>query len=563
MSTPKVEVEIDLDGARALIDRTLKLVSEEDATALRVLLETLTSMVRLVRKRGTTIARLRRLFGLAKSEKTADVLGRKEAQSEGTKAGEGDAGSAVDGLSGSGRGNDGGADAKKEEGGEKKKGHGRKSSVDYVNARRTYVRHAGLHHGSACPCDCGGKVREQAEPAVTIKIKGREPLAAEAWAMQRLRCDTCGEVFTAEQPEEARGEKYDATAAAMIAVLHYGAGVPFHRLDRVQDQLGTPLPSSTQWEVARDRAEAVVPAYEELMNEAAQADLVHTDDTYACILDLVGERRADLMKEGSLANPERTGLFTTAMVSKVDDTKTIALFATGRAHAGENLDALLEQRAEGLASPIHMSDGLSRNRPRKHEVVSTECLSHGRRGIVDEVDNFPEECRELLEGLAVVFKNEKLTKGMSKEDRRRFHQKNSGFALGQVKKKINTLLRERRVEENSDFGKALLYMQRHWLKMMAFLRVLGAPLTNNLCERVLKMAILYRKNSYFFRSLNGAVVGDIYMTLIHTATLNGENPFHYITELIRNGSSVAACPSNWMPWTYRVTLARLESERAA
>jgi hypothetical protein len=307
----------------------------------------------------------------------------------------------------------------------------------------------------------------------------------------------------------------------------------------------------------KDRAKAVLPVYEEFVNQAAQADLLHTDDTYACILDLVGERRADLVKEGALPSPERTGLFTTAMVSKVDETKTIALFATGRAHAGENLDALLDRRPPELAAPTHMSDGLSRNKPKKHAVVPTECLSHGRRGIVDQVDNFPDECRTLLEKLGVVFKNEKLTKGMTKEERLRFHQRNSGFVLGQVKKTINTLLRERRVEENSDFGKALLYMQKHWLKMMAFLRVLGAPLTNNLCERVLKMALLYRKNSYFFRSINGAAVGDIYMTLIHTATLCGENPFAYITELIRNDKAVAACPAEWLPWTYRATLANM------
>lgn len=565
MSTPKVEVEIDLEGARALIERTMKLVPEEDGTALLVLLESLTSIVRLVRERGTTIARLRRLFGLAKSEKTSSVLGGPATSSEGTEGEEKDEdeGHGEEGPSSAGDENDGGSGGAQKEGGDKKKGHGRNAASDYVNAKRTFVKHAELAHGSMCPCHCGGRVREQQKPAVTIKITGREPLCAEGWAMQRLRCDTCGEVFTAEAPEEAKGPKYDATAAAMIGVLHYGSGVPFHRLERVQEQMGTPMPSSTQWEVMKEAAEAVAPAYEELVSQAAQAELVHTDDTSACILELVGERRADLMKEGKLANPERTGLFTTAMVSKVDETKTIALFATGRAHAGENFDALLEQRAAGLEKPLHMSDGLSRNRPTIKEVISTECLSHGRRGFVDQVANHPEDCRKLLEGLAVVFKNEKLTKGMSKEDRLRFHQKNSGFALGQVKKKVNTLLRERRVEENSDFGKALLYMQKHWLKMMAFLRVLGAPLTNNLCERVLKMAILYRKNSYFFRSLNGAAVGDIFMSLIHTATLCGENPFHYITELIRNSPRVAECPANWMPWNYREMLARLESKRAA
>jgi len=54
---------------------------------------------------------------------------------------------------------------------------------------------------------------------------------------------------------------------------------------------------------------------------------------------------------------------------------------------------------------------------------------------------------------------------------------------------------------------------------------------NNICERALKRAILHRKNALFYKTANGARVGDIYMSLIHTCQFCGANRFDYLTEL--------------------------------
>ena len=64
-------------------------------------------------------------------------------------------------------------------------------------------------------------------------------------------------------------------------------------------------------------------------------------------------------------------------------------------------------------------------------------------------------------------------------------------------------------------------MLKHWQKLTLFLRVPGPPLDNNICERALKMAIRHRKNSLFYKTLRGAAVGDLYMSLIHTCYLSG------------------------------------------
>jgi len=86
---------------------------------------------------------------------------------------------------------------------------------------------------------------------------------------------------------------------------------------------------------------------------------------------------------------------------------------------------------------------------------------------------------------------------------------------------------------------------------------------NNLVERALKKAILHRKNSLFYKTENGAGVGDLYMSLIHTCELNGVNSFDYLTELMRHSEELKQNPSAWMPWNYRDSLAPLATPAAA
>jgi hypothetical protein len=97
-------------------------------------------------------------------------------------------------------------------------------------------------------------------------------------------------------------------------------------------------------------------------------------------------------------------------------------------------------------------------------------------------------------------------------------------------------------------------MLKHWLPLTLFLRVAGAPLDNNICEQVLKRAILHRKNSLFYRTVHGALIGDIFMSLIHTCVLGGIDPFGYLVALQKNYHDVFKNPRNWMPWNYQAAL---------
>ena len=177
------------------------------------------------------------------------------------------------------------------------------------------------------------------------------------------------------------------------------------------------------------------------------------------------------------------------------------------------------------------------------------CLAHGRRQVVDVVDNFPEECRYVLETLGGVYHYDALAREqeLSPEERLRFHQEHSGPLMKELHEWMEAQLAEHKTEPNSGLGKAISYLLNHWPKLTLFLKQPGAPIDNNIVERALKKAILNRKNALFYKTLNGAGVGDLFMSLIHTCELNGVNPFDYLTELQRHSEELRRNPSEWMP----------------
>jgi hypothetical protein len=431
----------------------------------------------------------------------------------------------------------------------KKPGHGRHGAEAFDGAKKVPVAHQNLKHGERCP-DCGkGNVYGQKEPKVLVRIIGQAPLAATVYSLERLRCGACGQVFTAQEPEGVGPEKYDETAGAMIAQLKYGSGVPFYRLEKLESQLGIPLPAATQWEIVEDVAEVIKPACEELIRQAAQGEVMHNDDTSMRVLKMEREPGDD-----------RTGVFTSGIVSTREGGQ-IALYFTGRQHAGENLAEVLKQRAATIPGPIQMCDALSRNAPKLNagaEILLANCMAHGRRQFVDVAENFPEQCRYVLEMLGEVYGHdaEAREKRMTPDRRLQFHQEYSSPVITKLHNWLAAQIAQRRTEPNSGLGKAIKYLLNHWRPLTLFLRVAGAPLDNNIVERALKRAVLHRKNALFYRTLHGAQVGDLFMSLIHTCQLCGANSFDYLTELQRHARELASNPAEWMPWNYRQTLDR-------
>lgn len=532
------QIEISTEELEALLGRVRSVLTEEDYQKLAAVVRTLGYVTKLLENREATLDTLRRLLCRSSTEKTAHVLKQAGIETE----------------------NQTRRLPKQRTANQPTAGHGRNGAARYRGAEKITVPHASLKTGDRCLDSlCGGKVYPLRQPGVLVRIRGQAPVAATVYELEKLRCNLCQKVFTADAPEEAGEKKYDETAAAMIALLRYGSGFPWYRLKGLEAGLGIPLPVATQCEIVAETAPTFLPALEELIRQAAEGEVMHNDDTSMRVLSLGRNRGSD-----SEVSPERTGVFTSGIVS-IRGGRRIALFFTGRKHAGENLADVLERRPQGLSPPIQMCDALSRNLPKSLQVIVAHCLAHGRRNFVEVFANFPAECRFVLETLGEVYGYDEQAReqGMSPEERLRFHQEHSAPVMEKLHTWLNAQSADNNVEPNSGLGKAISYLLRYWERLTLFLRQAGTPLDNNIVERGLKKAILHRKNSLFYKTRNGARMGDLFMSLIHTCELNGANPFDYLTELQRHADELKANPADWMPWNYPETLLRLTASPAA
>ena len=524
-------IDVEQERLAAILERTRAVLSAEEHATLRGIVDTVALVQAELQCKDASLERLRRMIFGATTESSRKVLGQERGES-GTSTEEPPAPRP------------------------KPPGHGRNGAAAYTGASQVRVAHPDLHGGEACPGCTSGKLYPQSEPATLVRITGMAPLSAAVYACERLRCHLCGEVFTAPAPAGVGTEKYDAGASSMVGLLKYGVGLPFNRVEKLQEGMGIPLPAATQWDLVQAAAKTLTPVHEELLNQAAQAAVLYNDDTTMKVLQLSRAQRAAALADD--VKGERTGIFTSGIVA-TDAGRQIALFFTGVRHAGENLAAVLARRSSDLPAPIQMCDGLSRNIPSEFDTVMSSCLAHARRRHVELAESFPEQVRFVLETLREVYildaraRNE----GLGPEQRLQLHQKESQPRMAALEHWMQAQFTERIIEPNSALGAAILYMQKRWSELTLFLRAPGAPLDNNTCERALKKAILHRKNALFYRTLAGAHVGDVFMSLIHTAELNHVAPFEYLVALQQNAAQVAAHPADWMPWAYQATVAQL------
>ena len=433
-------------------------------------------------------------------------------------------------------------------------GHGRNGAQAYCDSPVVEVDLPDLHSGELCPQCATGKVYDS-PPKIIVKVIGQPPLAATIFKLQQLRCRLCDATYTAPMPDGTASPKYDHSCASMLALLRYGSGMPFYRLEGLQGSLNVPLPDATQWEIVAKAVPGPQAAFGELIRQAAQAPLLHNDDTPAQILSLRAERTK---LEAAGQTPKAKAINTSGIVAVLPQERKVVLFFTGHKHAGQNLADVLAHRARELELPIQMSDALACNFAGELKTIISKCLTHGRRKFVEVMEHFPEPCRYVIEVLAKVYANDAHCRDekMSPEQRLLHHQAHSAEPMQELHRWMTDQFEQRLVEPNSALGQALRYMLKHWSGLTLFLHKAGAPLDNNLVERALKRAILHRKNSMFYKTRKGAEIGDIYMSLIHTCGLCRVNPFEYLQALQIHAHDVQTRAALWLPWNYREQLAR-------
>lgn len=534
----------------ALIERVeAKQLQEQDSKLIASLLRLIQDLISVIESKNVSISRLKKLIFGSKSEKT-NLINNQNINSKileqpsnetfdvGSMAESNQPKPTIQTENGSNSINP--IDKPK-----KKPGHGRLAAKDYPAAKVIYCPNPSLSVGDKCPNEfCKGHLYDTKQPQVLIKRQAKPIIEAIRYEKEVLRCSYCQQRFAANLPQGINEEKYDVSADVMISILHYSGSLPFYRLERIQEMMGVPLSASNQYERSEEVAKVVHPIYLELERQASKLDVLHTDDTKVRILSLMKENK--ILPENERKGMHTTGI--TARSAKFD----IALYYSGRRYSGENLSELLKKRSKDLTEPIIMADAEQKNWSVDYVAIIAKCLVHARRQFVNCQPAFEEECTRVINDLAEVYKIEAQTKAMTTSQRLAYHQEHSLPMMNDLKDWLNKLIEKRKVQPNSSMGKAIKYLNKHWFHLTQFLRIENCPLDNNAVERVLRKAVVLRKNSLFYRTENGANTGSVLSSVIETCCINNINPFDYLITVVSNKKEARAKPDLWLPWNYHL-----------
>ncbi len=451
-----------------------------------------------------------------------------------------------------------------------KKGHGRNGVGAFGHL--TNHRH-GLEAGSiGAICSlCGvGRVFRYRDKVI-IRVVGQPIFAAEGHHFQQGRCRLCGAIFIAQGSERILragvGSSYilyDWSACAMLIVTHYFAGGPFKRLEALHQGWGVPLPDSNQWRIVDESDDLLAPLYRAMEKHAIQnATRISYDDTGSMIIEIrrqIQQEIQALALLGESSKQLRTGINATSVYIETQQANVV-LFFTGRHHAGEIVDRILEHRRAGTKKLVAITDAASKNFCHDHtdELEEAVCHAHCYLKFRAVKDQFPAEYAVAGEVYKEVFDNDDKAKvlGLHPEQRMLFHRQHSKPQMVRLWQMCKEKTDGNLVEPNSPLWEPVSFVINQWPRLIKFYEVPGVPLHSNLVEQTLIIPVRYLAGSFAYKTQNGADVGDRLMSLIATANANGIEPVAYLTECLRNHEELAKRPDSYLPWVYRDRLQQL------
>jgi transposase len=447
----------------------------------------------------------------------------------------------------------------------KSKGHGRNGADAFVNAKHTSHKLAAGVIGALCAACRLGRLSRYREKVV-VRVIGQPLFCAEVHHFEQGRCRVCGRIVRADGTAgalEGVGTSYivyDWSACAMLIVMHYFAGAPFKRLESLHEGWGVPLADSNQWNLVDAADDLLRPLYRALERHGIQeATNLRIDDTGSMVITIARQIRAEvsaLESIGESTKDVRTGINATGLVLETEAGKVI-LFYTGRHHAGEVIDQLLNLRRPSPSSPklVKVTDGASKNFDHQHadELVESTCNAHAFLKFRAVKDKYPAEYALAGEVYKGVFDNDDqaVARKLTPIERMHFHRTYSMPLMQRLKAMCEEKLRSKLVEPSSALWEPLSFIINQWPRLTKFCEVPGVPLDTNLVEQTLIIPVRYLAGSFNYQTETGAEVGDHMMSLVATARANGIEPVAYLTECLRNHQALHERPDDFLPWAYR------------
>lgn len=348
-------------------------------------------------------------------------------------------------------------------------------------------------------------------------------------------CAGCETIRQAPVPAQVI-DKGIATAGllAQVLVAKYADHLPLYRQESIFARAGCALARSTLGAWVGVCGVRLQPLVDALRQEILSHAVLHADET-----------PLEMLKPG---NKKTHRAYLWAYAPGAFEAMKAVVYDYCESRAGKHARAFLGHWKGALVC----DDFSGYKHSFTQGVVEAGCMAHARRKFFDlHQSSHSPVAAQALQYIAALYEIEREVKSLIAEERQTIRQASSKPLAEAMHAWM--LLQRQNILDGSATAKALDYSLKRWGALTRFVDDPQLPIDNNWIENQIRPIAIGRGNWLFVGSLRAGQRAAAIMSLIHSARLNGHDPYAYLKDVLtrlpthKNSQIAQLLPHRWQP----------------
>lgn len=189
----------------------------------------------------------------------------------------------------------------------------------------------------------------------------------------------------------------------------------------------------------------------------------------------------------------------------------------------------------------------------KYNISHLACWVHARRYFIKVLDagNNP-NAQKMIDLVGKLYAIESQIKELQVDEKYKQRQESSLAVINEIRNFLDEILYS--TAPSGPMGKALVYLQNQWPKLIRYIDDGNYPIDNNVAENAIRPFVVGRKNWLFANTPAGAHASANLYSIIETAKAHDLNPQSYLTHIFKELPLVESVEDyeKLLPWNYKL-----------
>ena len=439
---------------------------------------------------------------------------------------------------------------------ERERGHtGDKDKTEKQTPKRAALpphlpRRDVTHEPADTTCGCGQPMQRIGEDVAEKLDYQPGVFTVERHVRGKWACRCCsqrgeGRLVQAPVPAHVIDKGLPTTGLlAHVLVAKFLDHLPLYRQERIYERAGHLIARSTLAQWVGECGAQLQPLVQALADELRRHVVLHADETPVAML-----------KPAHLRDGKTHRAYVWSYCTTSANPVKAVVFEFSESRSGENVREFLRLDTPNAWQGTLITDGFSGyNATTTLGVTSAQCMAHARRKFNDLWAHHDSEVgRKALRYHQCLFRIEREIEDLPADERRRIRQRKSRRVLAVFHRWL--LAQRQLVPSGSATMKAIDYSLKRWAELTRFVDDGDLPISNNWVENHIRPIALGRQNWLFAGSLRAGKRAAAIMSLLHSARINGHEPYAYLKDVLERLPTHPASrvdellPHRWAPTT--------------